>query len=107
MTTQAAPSASLSSNDLQTLLDEAPPRVWWRRTWVWATVALVALGAAGIYAWQDQSQSKAAPSYVTETVGRGKLTLSVSANGTLQPTTFGQHRQRTLRHRATGAGGCE
>ena len=87
MTTQAAPSASLSSNDLQTLLDEPAARVWWRRTWVWATVALVALSSAGIYVWQDQSQSKAAPSFVTEAVGRGKLTLSVSANGTLQPTT--------------------
>lgn len=48
MTTQAAPSDPVSSNDLQTLLDEPAARVWWRRTWVWATVALVALCAAGI-----------------------------------------------------------
>lgn len=36
--------------------------------------------------WQASRAAQAAPSYVTEEVRRGNLTLSVSANGTLQPT---------------------
>jgi len=67
-------------------LSDAPPRHWWQRPAVWSATALVALAVAGGWYWQARSQSKQAPVYVTEPVGRGKLTLSVNANGTLQPT---------------------
>jgi HlyD family secretion protein len=36
--------------------------------------------------WQARKTANAAPSYTTQTVARGNLTLSVTANGTLQPT---------------------
>ena len=42
--------------------------------------------AGGVYYWQAQSAGKAAPTYVTAELRMGSLTLSVSANGTLQPT---------------------
>ncbi|WP_296448537.1 efflux RND transporter periplasmic adaptor subunit [Rhodoferax sp. UBA5149] len=86
MTTDAAASEPLSKTDLQTVLEEAPAPVWWRRTLVWVLVGLVLLAAVGVYFWQMTAQNNAAPVYVTESVSRGKLTLTVAANGTLQPT---------------------
>jgi len=67
------------------LLDE-PARPWWQRMTVWAGVALVAAAGLGLWLWQSQRASSAQPHYVTEPVQKGGLTLTVSANGTLQPT---------------------
>ena len=86
MTTPTSPE-NLSTQALQTLLDEAPKRIWWRRTTVWLAVGLVLVSGAGVYLWRSNANNNAAPVYVTETVNRGNLTLSVAANGTLQPTT--------------------
>lgn len=79
-------SATPSTAAVQALLQTAPQRSWWRRPIVLASVAAVLLALGGTYALQARSQAQAAPSYVSETVQRGNLTLSVSANGTLQPT---------------------
>ena len=89
--TPSEPKASASEQtadgqDMQALLNPAQPRAWWRRSVLWLPVALALLSGAGYYAWQRQQQRNTAPSYVTETAARGNLTLSVSANGTLQPT---------------------
>jgi HlyD family secretion protein len=86
MTTPAAPAETLSTTELHALLDTAPQRRWWRRPLVWIALALVLLAAAGGYAWQLKTKRNAAPVYVTEAASRGNLTLSVTANGTLQPT---------------------
>ena len=86
MTHPTATPAPVSTTDLQAMLNDAPPRAWWRRTLVWVIVGAVALTAAGVYYWQLSSQKNATPVYVTDAVSRGNLTLSVSANGTLQPT---------------------
>ena len=88
MSTDTAPisSAVPSTSDIEALLQTAPQRTWWRRPVVWGSAAAVLLALAGAYAWQANRQAKAAPSYVSEAVQRGNLTLSVSANGTLQPT---------------------
>jgi HlyD family secretion protein len=87
MTTQADASEPLASTDLKAMLDEAPLRVWWRRSIVWIAVGLVLLAGAGVYFWQVRAKSNAAPVFVTEAVNRGNLTLTVAANGTIQPTT--------------------
>ena len=79
-------SAVPSASAIQALLHTAPTRPWWRRPVVLASVAAVLLALGATYALQARSQAQAAPSYVSETVQRGNLTLSVSANGTLQPT---------------------
>ena len=76
-----------SGTELQSLLDEAPQRVWWRRTMVWIALAIALAMGAGVYYWQSSANSSAAPVFVTEPAAKGNLTLSVSANGTLQPTT--------------------
>ena len=86
MTTPNNASPTLSTTDLQALLNEAPARAWWRRPLVWAAVAAVLLAGAGYYFWQQSVQRNAIPVYVTEAAKPGNLTLTVSANGTLQPT---------------------
>ncbi|TSE29481.1 efflux RND transporter periplasmic adaptor subunit [Tepidimonas taiwanensis] len=66
------------------LADDRPPR-WWRRPLPWVLVLLVAGAVAGWQAWRTRSAQQAQPVYVTERIQRGDLTLTVSANGTLQP----------------------
>jgi HlyD family secretion protein len=72
--------------DVAAMLDEPPQRRWWKRPTLWAgvVVLLVAIGAG--WAWQSSRNAAAAPSYVTDTVQRGQISVTVSANGTLQPT---------------------
>ncbi|WP_295446789.1 efflux RND transporter periplasmic adaptor subunit [uncultured Thiodictyon sp.] len=75
-----------TDTDLSTLLDEPVPPAWYRRRALWAAVLLLALTATGLWFWQARKSASAAPAYVTEVVARGNLTLTVTANGTLQPT---------------------
>jgi HlyD family secretion protein len=72
--------------DPATLLDEPLQQAWYRRPLVWAGVLALLLAAGGIWWWQARQAANAAPVYNTQTVGRGNLTLTVTANGTLQPT---------------------
>ena len=82
-TTTTAPSGT----EMKDLLEEAPQRVWWRRSAVWVALAVALAIGAGIYYWRSNAKSSATPVFVTEPAAKGNLTLSVSANGTLQPTT--------------------
>ncbi len=86
MTIASSPPAS-SAADLTALLGaEAAVRPWWRRPLTWIVAGgLLALAAGGV-AWQSSQNAAVAPRYSTEPVTRGNLTLSVTANGTLQPT---------------------
>jgi HlyD family secretion protein len=86
MTTPSSTPEPLSTQDLQAALDESPQKIWWKRTVVWAAVGLLVLASAGGYWWQSNARKKSAPVFVTEPVNKGNLTLSVAANGTLQPT---------------------
>jgi len=81
------PPASSPALDTATLLGQGAQRRWWRRSGMWLLL-LAALGAAGgIGYWQQRGHAgQELPQYVTQAVQRGDLTLSVMANGTLQPT---------------------
>jgi len=73
---------------LQALLGPAGlPRPWWRRRSLWAVLVLLAAGGAAAWWWSGQRQAAAAPRYTTQPATRGALTVTVTANGTLQPTT--------------------
>lgn len=65
---------------------EALPVPWWRRRGPWLGAALVAALATGLVWWQGRQVTQAAPRYLTEPVTRGNLSITVTANGTLQPT---------------------
>jgi HlyD family secretion protein len=75
-----------TETDLATLLAEPAPHSWYRRPALWAGVLLLALAATGLWYWRARQSASAAPSYITQTVARGNLTLNVTANGTVQPT---------------------
>lgn len=75
-----------TKTDLATLLAEPASRVWYRRPVVWAGMALVLFAAALAWWWLDSRAANAAPSYTTQAVTRGNVTLTVTANGTIQPT---------------------
>ena len=75
-----------AETDLAALLQEPAAHRWYRRPALWAGGALILLVAAGLWAWQASRTADAAPTYVTQVVARGDLTLTVTANGTLQPT---------------------
>jgi HlyD family secretion protein len=72
--------------DTAALLDEPAPRAWYRRPVLWVVAALIAIAAAGAGYWQTSRQASEAPRYTTEPARRGNITLTVTANGTLQPT---------------------
>jgi HlyD family secretion protein len=99
--------AKPATADIQALLGTDQPARWWARPSLWIGLAVLAAAAGGIYYWQAQKESNAAPVYVTEALRKGNLTLTVAANGTLQPTrsvSIGSELSGTVRKRA---GGCE
>jgi HlyD family secretion protein len=72
---------------LDDLLGEGSrPRPWWRRASVWVAAALLAAAATAAWQWSGRREAAAAPRYETQAVTRGALTVTVTANGTLQPT---------------------
>jgi HlyD family secretion protein len=86
MTDHAPQPATPDTSALQALLQEPAQPVWWRRRLLWGTLILIAACAGIYYAWQLNQQKSAAPVYVSEAAAKGNLTLTVTANGTLQPT---------------------
>lgn len=69
----------------QLLGEDRPPR-WWQRPSLLAGVAIAVAAGAGWWYWSGVKARNAAPVYVTEALKRGDITLTVAANGTLQPT---------------------
>lgn len=81
-TTAAGPSAA----EIATLLDEPSARPMWKRPLLWGGVLVVLAAIAALVWWQSGQRAAAAPGYLTEAVVRGTLSVTVSADGTLQPT---------------------
>lgn len=77
-----------SAAEIEALIGEAQPRRWWRRRGLWAVAAIAIAAAAVVPIWLANRQAEAtAPRYVTEPARRGDLTLTVTADGTLSPTS--------------------
>lgn len=87
-TAPAAPASVTdgSAVDIETLLGEPAKKPWYRRATLWFGIAVLLIAGVSWWYWQAQQLAKAAPSYTTQPVARGDLTLNVTANGTLQPT---------------------
>jgi len=81
-----APAARRAAALDDLLGEDGRPRAPWRRPAAWIALALLAGAAAAGWWWLGQRQANAAPPYVTQPVVRGALTVTVTANGTLQPT---------------------
>lgn len=84
--TPAPPAVASPAANVANLLGEPQTHQWYRRRWVWLSAIVLLLLAGGGWWWHLRTLAQAAPRYVTETVARGNLTLTVSANGTIQPT---------------------
>ncbi len=82
----ATPPGSAPKASIDAVLKEGVAKHWYQRKWIWACAATVVLALGGGWWWYQRSLANAAPRYVSEAVGRGNLTLTVSANGTIQPT---------------------
>ncbi len=84
----AAPTAlakDSSKKDINTLLAEPDLKPWYRRPLLWSGAVAILLIAGLVWWWMARSAQNALPAYNTQPVTRGNLTLTVTANGTLQP----------------------
>lgn len=71
-------------SQLQQLLD-THSRGWFRRSWLWLTVALVVVAGTGLLLFLTEEKT-VGPHYRTEPAAIGTLVVKVSATGNLQPT---------------------
>jgi len=85
MSATASPTPK-SAAEVAALLDEPAARALWKRPLFWVGDVLVLAAIAAVWAWQSGRRAAAAPGYVTEPAVRGTLSVTVSADGTLQPT---------------------
>ncbi len=84
---QASPAtAQAEAARVDDLLGPGAARPLWRRPLWWGGAVLVLLALTAGLAWWQGQRGDEAPRYVTEPVARGDLTVTVTANGTLQPT---------------------
>ncbi|MFB9241681.1 efflux RND transporter periplasmic adaptor subunit [Massilia antarctica] len=80
------PDSASAPGDIATLLGEPGRRPWYRSPLLWSAVLVALLSAGALWYWAAGREAGARPSYTTQLVARGNLTLSVTANGTLQAT---------------------
>jgi len=86
VSTKSTTSKDAAVVDIATLLDEPAKVAWHRRSTLWIGLTLLMMMAAGFLYWQAKRAAEALPKYTTQEVSRGNLTLTVTANGTIQPT---------------------
>ena len=86
ITETAVNPTSGADSDLPALFADSDVRAWYRRPVLWTGALLLVIAGAGGWYWQAHRAASTGPSYTTRTVVRGDLTLTVTANGTLQPT---------------------
>jgi HlyD family secretion protein len=84
-TSHSSAAAAAQAHALRDVL-AGPARRWWQRSSLWIVLALLATGGAGLWWWLGRQRAEAQPQYLTEPVVRATLNVTVSADGTLQPT---------------------
>ncbi|MFZ4602078.1 MAG: efflux RND transporter periplasmic adaptor subunit [Caulobacterales bacterium] len=72
--------------DLAALLGEPAAKAWYRRREVWIGALALLAAAGGLWWWLAVRAADATPVFSTQAAVRGPVTLTVSANGTIQPT---------------------
>lgn len=58
-----------------------------RRRWLWVTLVVALLAGLGAWAWLSWSQASRSIRYSTAEVSRGDIIVTVTATGSIQPTT--------------------
>lgn len=67
-------------------IDEPADTPWYKRASLWGSIILLAALVGGGRYWWYLDTLNAAPVYTTHAAALGNLTLTVTANGTIQPT---------------------
>lgn len=75
-----------TAQDVHELLGDGLARKWWQNPTIWIGAVAVACAIGGYFLWQNHQAANAKPVYVSQEVKRGNLSITVAANGTLQPT---------------------
>ena len=86
MSTSKQTAQKTTASGVQELLGDQLQRRWWHSPTLWLGVGAVVIAAGGYTWWQAKAAANAKPLYITQEIKRGDLALTVSANGTLQPT---------------------
>jgi len=73
------------ASKLDALLGKDKAKPWYLRYSTWIGVALIVIAIASFWRWQKQKAASQVPVFHTQIVRLGDVTLSVIANGTLQP----------------------
>ena len=71
--------------DLAEIIADAEPHPHWLR-WTIIILIICGLGAGAWYFFVVRSNGKGAPTFSTEPVKRGDISLTVTATGNLEPT---------------------
>ncbi len=89
-TSKTNPPKPVESNNaakekLDKLLGDDQAKPWFKKPVVWIGVALIIAAGLGFWWWQIKKAADAKPLFHTQAARMGDVTLSVVANGTLQP----------------------
>lgn len=68
------------------LLGDDKPKPWYLRPFIWLCALLIIGLGAGVWWWLKKQAADAVPAFNTQPAVMGDITLTVVANGTLQPT---------------------
>jgi HlyD family secretion protein len=80
------PADVVKATALDDLLGDDKPRPWYFKPVVWIGAVLLIGTVTGVWWWLQKRAADAVPAYNTQPAAIGDVTLSVIANGTLQPT---------------------
>ncbi len=75
----------VSANDVSRLLETGVVS-WWRRPKLLVVGGVLVLAGLGLLIWSGDRNASQVPRYETAAVERGNITLTVTADGTLEPT---------------------
>jgi HlyD family secretion protein len=81
------PKKGTKATQIDELLGDDKPKPWFLRPIVWIGVLVLIGAGGGVWWWLKKRAADAIPAYNTQPAAIGDITLSVIANGTLQPTS--------------------
>jgi HlyD family secretion protein len=80
------PTKTVKATAVDDLLGDDKAKPWYFRPILWIGLVLLIAVGAGVWWWLQKRAADALPAYNTQPAVIGDITLSVIANGTLQPT---------------------